>query len=209
MIIYGLKGVTSTANKGGFYCPTCNADAEYRLRRVRRFFTLYFIPLIPLNKVGEYVECDRCTNRYEASVLEYNPGEAAGQFRDLVYKTMLRTLSLVTIADGQIDDAEIEAIVTIFSGLTGIEIDELDVRRDIDEAQVQGDQLESFLTGIGPMLNDAGREMIIKACLCVATADGHFDDTEKAEVTRIAGYLGVSPAHMVGIIASLKEGEQG
>lgn len=205
MIIWGWKGVTSTKDRGGFHCPSCNGSTDYQLKRVRRFFTLYFIPIIPLNQLGEYVECGRCRNRFEANVLSYDHEAEAGKFRDLVFKAILRTMSLVCIADGVIEDSEIDAIVTIFTNITGIQIDELDVRRDIQEAQEKGDALEGYLGAIAPMLNDAGKEMVVKACLAVATADGSFDDSEKALVSQVASILGMTPAHMMGVIADIRQ----
>lgn len=40
---------------------------------MNRWFTLYFIPLIPLGKVGQYVECRRCSNSYADTVLTQSP----------------------------------------------------------------------------------------------------------------------------------------
>ena len=55
MIIFGTTGITSTKAKGNFTCPQCANNRLYKHRKVTRFFTLYFIPLIPLGSVGEYV----------------------------------------------------------------------------------------------------------------------------------------------------------
>lgn len=60
MIIWGWRSVTSTASRGEFYCPQCQGYMAYAEKSVRRFFTLYFIPLIPLNSLGEYIECESC-----------------------------------------------------------------------------------------------------------------------------------------------------
>ena len=70
MIIMGTRGVTMTPQKGDFYCPTCCETQPYHHKRVRRFFTLYFIPVIPLDVLGEYVECQTCMDTYKTAVLE-------------------------------------------------------------------------------------------------------------------------------------------
>ena len=72
-IIFGTRGVKSTKEEGQFHCPQCNSSQHYRHRSVRRFFTLYFIPLIPLDKLGEYVECSSCRNTYIKRILEMSP----------------------------------------------------------------------------------------------------------------------------------------
>jgi zinc-ribbon family len=60
MIIWGSRGITSSLAKGFFHCPRCDQQRSYDHKKVRRFFTLFFIPLIPLESLGEYVECQFC-----------------------------------------------------------------------------------------------------------------------------------------------------
>ena len=68
-IIFGWRAVTYSIGKGRFLCPGCGTEQDYRHRRVRRFFTLYFVPLIPLEKVGEFVECQMCNQKWQPLVL--------------------------------------------------------------------------------------------------------------------------------------------
>jgi hypothetical protein len=70
LIIYGTRGVRYKYKQGQFFCPACHAQQAYVHRRVRRFFTLYFIPLIPLTLAGEYIECQRCTGTFKLEVLQ-------------------------------------------------------------------------------------------------------------------------------------------
>ena len=71
LIIFGTRGVTYTSTRGQFQCPTCHEKRAYEKRRVRRFFTLYFLPVIPLDKVGEYIECQTCKNTFKPDVLTF------------------------------------------------------------------------------------------------------------------------------------------
>ena len=73
LIIFGTRGVTMSVATGKFNCPGCDQTRTYVHNRVRRFFTLYFIPLIPLDVIGEYVECQHCTDTYNPSVLDFDP----------------------------------------------------------------------------------------------------------------------------------------
>lgn len=72
MIIFGTSGITSVEKKGIFHCPACGAGAAYQQKGVRRFFTLFFVPLIPLHKVADYVECGRCGGTFKPEVLSWN-----------------------------------------------------------------------------------------------------------------------------------------
>lgn len=77
-IIFGTRGVTYTKARGSFQCPQCRTLAPYRHRRIRRFFTLYFIPVIPLDLLGEYVECDQCRGTYKMEILQLTSGMTGG-----------------------------------------------------------------------------------------------------------------------------------
>ncbi|HEY3883306.1 MAG TPA: zinc-ribbon domain-containing protein, partial [Trebonia sp.] len=69
LIIWGLRVVYHTIAQGVFFCRKCGGDRNYRHRAGRRFFTLFFIPIIPLNKTGEHVQCLTCKTRYVTDVL--------------------------------------------------------------------------------------------------------------------------------------------
>lgn len=69
LIIFGTKGVTSTVSTGAFDCPGCSASTHYEHKKLRRFFTLYWIPLIPLGTIAEYVECLSCHGQFKLGVL--------------------------------------------------------------------------------------------------------------------------------------------
>jgi ribosomal protein L37E len=60
MIIVGSKIKHRTIEEGEFFCPKCQAEQVYNLKRATRFLTLYFIPVIPLAQIGEFVECQSC-----------------------------------------------------------------------------------------------------------------------------------------------------
>lgn len=69
MIVFGAKDVPRDDGGGRFVCPTCGPQA-YRLKKNRRYFTLYFVPLFPVGKEGgEYVECQGCKTAWTVDVL--------------------------------------------------------------------------------------------------------------------------------------------
>ena len=71
MIIFGTTGITSVQSKGSFCCPACGSGAGYQHKGVTRFFTLFFIPLIPMGKVADFILCDRCGGNFKPEVLTW------------------------------------------------------------------------------------------------------------------------------------------
>ena len=72
-ILFGTKAREKDVGSGQFYCPRCRTNRRYTHRRASRYFTLYFIPLIPMGKLGEYVECGECGGRFDPQVLDIDP----------------------------------------------------------------------------------------------------------------------------------------
>ena len=60
LIIWGLRVIYRTIAQGVFFCRKCGGDRRYRRRVGRRFIALFFIPLIPLTRTGEHVQCTTC-----------------------------------------------------------------------------------------------------------------------------------------------------
>ena len=75
MIIWGWRSLKRTLSVGKFFCPEEDTDRNYRQVEVRRWFTFFFIPLIPLAIQGNYIECDGCGNAYYPSVLDTSTSE--------------------------------------------------------------------------------------------------------------------------------------
>src|ERR1700761_698969 len=70
LIIWGLRVLYRTLGRGVFFCRRCGGDREYRHRAGRRYITVFFIPLVPLTKTGEHVQCLTCKTRYVTEVLK-------------------------------------------------------------------------------------------------------------------------------------------
>lgn len=203
LIIFGTRGVTYGSEGGQFFCPGCEGRESYRHRKVRRFFTLYFIPVIPLDLLGEYIECQRCTSTYKTSILAYDPQQAAAAEEAEFHKAVRRVLVLMMLADGVIEDAEIDAIQTILGKLEDREVTRQEIEVEITVAQAQSTDIKEYCRGMAGYLNDAGREMVVKAAILVAGADGRFDDSERDALAKLASALNMSRAHFSGVLADM------
>ena len=89
MIIWGSRGLTSVVENGQFHCPQCGTDRMFNLKQVRNFFTLYFIPLIPLNVAGRYVECGSCGGTFSEETKSYDPEKERQEMHTRMLRVML------------------------------------------------------------------------------------------------------------------------
>ena len=114
MIIFGTRGVRSTKATGTFNCPQCEVDRGYRHRKVTQFFTLYFIPLIPLGNKGEYVECNHCKGTFITRVLEHE-SEKKEAYMALYEQAIRHAMVMIMLADGVIDPNEKVMVLQIIN----------------------------------------------------------------------------------------------
>jgi hypothetical protein len=88
MIVFGNRGLTYKEGEGDFFCPICREHRDFKHQRVRRFFTLYFIPCIPLDLIGECLECQACEGTFDLAVRDYDPREEQRRFEAQFHKAI-------------------------------------------------------------------------------------------------------------------------
>lgn len=203
LIIFGTRGVTYSAGAGDFWCPSCRDNRRYDHKRVRRFFTLYFIPIIPLDILGEYVECDHCKDTFTPEVLTIDPDKDKNEFVAEFARAVKRVMILMMLADGRIDDEEIETIHQVYEKVAKKKIDRAEIDREVEDAKKDGRGIRQYLASIVGRLNDPGKELVVKSAFFVAAADGKFTDEETALLAELAGALEMSPAHFKGVVDDL------
>ncbi len=199
MIIFGTRGVTYTKETTTFHCPSCG-ESPGKHKRVRTFFTLYFIPLIPLNLHGEYVECQTCSGTYDIGILDYDPNGEAERFEAEFHRAVRRVMIEMLLADGEIDDREVETVLEIYEQLAGTALSEQALRSEIATIHDDHRGVKEYLSEVGGHLNDHGKEMVVRAAFMVATADDVFHDDEKALLGVIGEALQMSPTHIKAVI---------
>lgn len=200
-VIFGWRGVTFTKENGTFFCPQCGDGSPFKHKTVRNFFTLYFIPLIPLNKLGEYVECGNCQGTFNVEILDYDPDAQAGQVQALFMVAMKQVMIGMLLADGNIDDQEVTELQQIFQDLAKVEVTEQDLREEIANIQSHGINTLELAADLSGELNDNGKEMVVRSAYRIAGADGYVDESEMNFLHQLATALQLSPAHLKGIMA--------
>ena len=63
-VLLGARDREVVISSGYFLCPACGQLRLYKHKRLARYFTLYFLPIFPLQTLGEVVECQTCQHTY-------------------------------------------------------------------------------------------------------------------------------------------------
>jgi len=202
MIIFGTRGVTSTKETGPFNCPICGDQRAYSRKSVRRFFTLYFIPLIPLDEVGQYVECLTCKQQFKDEVLAYDPIAEAQQLQADVGGSLKRVLAIIMMADGKVDNAQIAAACQGYEQVLGMPIDEHKIQSELSSVQNGEAELVAEASRLRDQLNDNGKQAVIQAAIAVALADGPIEGAERTFLGNLARELKVPLTEVQTLIRS-------
>ena len=204
-IIFGTRGVTFNKGNGVFFCPQCGPQSDYRHKSVRRFFTLYFIPIIPLDSLGEYIECQRCQGTYEMGILDFDPAADAQRDEAAFMVAAKQAMIVMLLADGGVHENEVMATQTVFRELSGVEVPLNELREEIDVVQQEGSNSLQLLGDFADRLKDDSKEQVIQSAYRVGVADGPLDDREQKFLKRLADAMGLSAAHFAGILSEAQK----
>ncbi len=195
LIIWGLCVVYRTLGRGVFFCRRCGGDREFRHRAGRRFMTVFFIPLIPLTKTGEHVQCLTCRTRYVTEVLKL-PTTVEMQ---LALAAGMRAVVAVILRAGDPSSPvsrrrAVEAVTG--AGDAGYEDDAL--AQDLAESADAG---RPKIAVLGSQLQVEAREWCLAEAITIAMADGPLTGAERAAAEHLAAALGMTKAQAIGVIA--------
>jgi hypothetical protein len=201
MIIWGFRVIMRTLSTGVFLCPNEGGDRTYRLRSAQRFFTLFFIPLIPLKKIGNVVECSSCSAQFDEVVLQ----RPTLHTRGLTVAEVARCAQVTILRAGPTPPSQ-KAIECALRHINGY-------YPTYDVAALQHDFAQLDVTALPSMLSEAGRfsdtednELLLTHLILTALNDkGHLLESESSTLSSVGSSLGLTPAHTRGIIDSVVE----
>lgn len=187
--------------RGIFRCPQCGTDRNYSHKAWRTWFTLFFIPVIPLKQLGDAVECESCGTSFKPVVLTM---PTTSQLEDELLEAFLA--AVVTVLRANPTPAAATAAVGALSSFAGHEWNEAQLETDVGLLDVS--DLAERLARLGDSLTEQGKERFLALCTEVAATGGVIDSDARAALDSIAGNLGMTAAHTRGVIAQVLEEAQ-
>ena len=194
MILIGTMNLTSTRDRGNFYCPTCALTQTYRLRARRPWLTLYFIPTVPVGGAEEFVQCDQCRSTWDPSVLEMDQKSHAAVKEDLFRDEAVRAALLVVLLDGHISQDEIVSLQRIASHLLEREVDREELGWLCSTADQSGIKAENYVLTVSRRWNEKQRTMALQAMFLAATAEGEMGEEQIKTLARMREILSMTDA---------------
>lgn len=201
MIIWGSRGLTFVVESDQFNCPRCSAVRPCNLKQVRNFFTLYFIPVIPLNVAGRYVECGSCGGTFGEEAMSHDPEKE----RQETTTQMLRVMVMAALADGEVDDAERAEIKKQYAEIAGLPIPAATLEEEISMAKSSKQDLNSYIGWMAPSLSSHGKALVVKLAFHTMSASGEFQPGHQEQLAKLGETLGIPPDQYRELISHISE----
>ena len=199
LIIFGFRGRGKTIATGQFFCPRCGADRSYAHRTIRRWFTLFFIPIAPTGGVlGEHVRCDTCNTAFDMNVLQTPTSAALGEY----IRNAMRMCIVAILLAGDRTDPRARFAAVGAAQATGL-ADYSDLALEQDLSRFGGTDVAVYVDPLAKGLNEQGKETFVAQVARVALADGQCSDAERRVLERVGASLGLSVAHLNGVVMTL------
>ncbi|MCB1040221.1 MAG: zinc-ribbon domain-containing protein [Acidimicrobiales bacterium] len=200
LIIFGTKVRTKVLRALVFACPNCRTDRRGVVLLLRRWFTLFFIPIVPMAKIGEAVRCETCKGTFRTDVLGRPTAAETGEANT----NAVRALSVLVVGAGDRADAGLRAhaVATVASLVPGYGDDTLTT----DLPAIDPAHAAQYVRPLAESFDPGRSERFLADLVRIAAAGDEITPAQQALFDEVGRALGLSPAHIAGVVATATTG---
>jgi tellurite resistance protein len=191
MIIIGTIELSFTLRDGTFFCPNCRQQRPYKQKKKRQFLTVYFIPLIPLQAVGEFIQCQQCRQQFEPAAASLTEEDYQAARRRAALESIRRVLVLFLATEDTVTDREMLAVEDFLeqSRLQEVTLEQMHA----ETAWVRHAGMDSleFIRQVAAILTPEDKELLVRHAFLVATADGQLSPPRQTLLRNLPDVLGI------------------
>ncbi|MEL6811370.1 MAG: TerB family tellurite resistance protein [Bacteroidota bacterium] len=191
-------------------CPNCdNGNLVNKL--YRRWFTLFFIPVIPLDVVDRFYECDHCKSAYNENiktVLQRSQEEIDAnqkQAQKIYAEALIAAMTHMAVIDGDFAAQEEREIMDAMEKFEDLQHELGQIYREVKVNKNKDNKVFNLLNEARSALSSEALMNILAQAAVVLLADGAI---EKEEETLMKEYLiacGLPKDMYYAIIEKLKQ----
>jgi hypothetical protein len=187
--VLGVRFRFRATGFGALHCQRCGGDRVYRKCAGRRWVHVLYVPLVPLKRIGEHVQCTTCGTRYRLEVL--------------MMPTMEEMVGALTAGSLAAAVAMLRADRPPCAIALARAVDFVQAAGLSEDDESLGDALLEAVTGdldIAAPLKALSRQLVMPApewfladVVRIGLADGPLSDPEQDAALLVAGHLGLTP----------------
>lgn len=197
MLIWGFRArwTRRKGETGTFFCPNCGGDRSWVRVVLRRWFTFFFIPMIPGKVREEAGECQTCSKKWKSSVLaKPTSADLAARMQGAC---QLAAIAVLRSGDENNVPARVAAVDAVRRNGTS-DYDDETLSHDLTTLDTV--TLDERLAFVAPSLETPGKELLLGSLARIAS-DGGFASDAEPTLQRLGSGLGLTAAHIAGVIA--------
>jgi hypothetical protein len=204
LVFIGLGFHFRITGRGTLHCQRCGGDRAYRTCAGRRWLHLIFLPVIPLDRITEHVQCISCETRYRMEILTL---PTTADMRT-VLPAAPRAAAAAMLHAGDPDSglARASAIEAVrAAGAAGY--GEPELTADVaawDDVAASAD-LAVHMGSLARQLIMPAHEWFLAGIIRIGLSDGQLSLEERGAARQVAAYLGMTPAQAHGVILMTEE----
>jgi hypothetical protein len=191
LLIFGTKVRYVPMEAGTFYCPDEGGDRGYTLLEARRWFTLFFIPLIKLGLLGYVVQCDSCHRQYDRRTLHLPTSASMEHKIEVAARALFGSL-----AESHPEPNVVASQLESFLGCPAYCATDLVAHSRIQTSA----QRDEALVAAGEVMDPAGREALLLSAASAAVVDSAISLRHRAILLEAGSSLGMTPIHVEGVM---------
>ena len=185
IIIFGTKGRITKSDENDILekaCPGCGEDLV--LSDLKKWFTLFFIPIFPFSTVDTFFHCKNCDASYKKDVKAAILGSKKDQEKikkeaeKMFATTLAACMTHMAKIDGKISKEENEELKKLSKELPDFKNE---IEKTIDQVKSSKDEelVFSMLRNSSKILTSSGLSLIFNRIAKVLLADGKIDKKEE------------------------------
>ena len=191
LLIFGIKVRYVPMEAGTFHCPGEGGDRDYTLLEARRWFTLFFVPLVRLGLLGYVVQCDSCHAHFDQRTLHLPTSASMEHKIEVAARALFGAL-----AGSHPEPDRVAAELEEFLGCPAYCATDLVAHARI----LTPGQREEALAGAGQVLDPAGSEGLLLSAASAAVHAHTISPKHRAILLEAGSALGLTPIHVEGIM---------
>ena len=186
-IIFGTRGLKHTVSESPVLsnsCPNCNRGNLVN-KLYRRWFTLFFIPVIPLDTVDRFYECDKCGSAYNESIktiLQKSQNEIDENKKKVKLKfakALVASMTHMAIIDNDFAKEEEREIMDAIESFKEFKEELMHIHENIKVHGNKDNQVFNYLNDARNELSSEALINILAQAAVVLLADGSIEKEEE------------------------------
>ena len=189
MLIWGTTHLKSIEDEGVFFCPQCQVEMPYVRKKLTEYFTLYFIPLIPMGARGFVVECKECRGTFAEESLSYDPDAERISNQAAVFRILIAFM--VQFKKMSVD--HVEACQIAYSRLLDQEVPVEIVEKELHMAMQPGSSPATFIQSEGPTFSTEAKLQMLASAKRIVLAESVDEEHVRMIMSQFTEMIGLPP----------------